>query len=126
MPTLILLASTEDANRLKGFGALIGHPLRQAVATVIPLENGADGVSFIVLPYVVADNSAPLVLLGIASSNDERLPLLEDWRNELARTWKLLREEKKLELIADVLSQNVEVWPLMPPGSWLLVAGDKT
>ncbi len=126
MPDLFLIASPEDAEVLKKhIKTVIGPALRQATANSFEdLKKDPKKVSVYILTHQGGDNIPPLQIVGLASWNEQRERELEGWRNRLGREWGLILSDKKIgrELTDRFSFDKVEIWPLLPKGSFATAA----
>lgn len=124
MPDVLLLCSEVDARTLKPYVAPIGLALRQATADALNL-NGPEEAAFMIFQWAAGDNTARFQIMCIASHSPEREANIKNWRNLLAVAWASLADQPETATIADIFSEEVEVWPTMPIGKWGLFKDGK-
>ena len=113
MPDLILFVNKEIEEQVNELLPLLGPVLREATAKALPGVEAGD-VSVMVVPFT-GENATSMQILGIASATPDRLPRLHVWGVDLAGAW------VKFQLINDISwGEDVDVWPTMPYGFWLM------
>lgn len=122
MPDLLLLVSAEDAGVLKMHIEKIGDRLRSTTARAFTdLGGDSNKIALYVIEYNSGSNTPPLQIIGIASFSWKRLFQLRKWKENLADVWGFLYEEEPR--LKDTFGiEKVEVWPMLVPGLWGLVA----
>ena len=122
MPDLLLLTSAEGAQILNKHIEKIGNRLRGTTAKALTdLSGDRNKVALYIIEHSGGDNIAPLQIIGLASFSWKRFFQLRRWKENLAYAWGFLSEDEP-DLAERFDINNVEVWPLLVPGSWSLVA----
>lgn len=122
MPDLFLITSEENAVILRRNIESIGNLL--AMATVFNLTD-LGGNPKKVAVYIIAHqggyNVPALQILGIASWKRSRVKQLEPWKMALAGAWTIIMDRILNEYANTFPTEEVEVYPIMPRGSWGIV-----
>lgn len=116
MPNLQLLVPTENVTQVKhlieqeGLGLVLRRSVAKALGDVVAAQ-----VAVYVIEMAVVENGSPMQIQCLASDSEDRRPKLESLALSISEAWQAFALEHSIEWRDDV-----DIWPIMPQGKWLM------
>lgn len=124
MPDMLVLISPSAVEKIKLHSQKLCRVLQEATVAALNPQGTEEGeitspkqVTVYGIPCIfVSGDASDIQILGIASASEKRLLKLTGLAETLRKAVRKFFTESKISL-------SVEVWPIMPPGKWLLAIG---
>jgi hypothetical protein len=121
MPNILLFVSPEKTEQVKSLLiSELGKTLREATANALG-DIEPHHVAVMAVPFFAGDNATDMQIFCVGSHSEAREPKLTAWAAALAEAWLKFSQEHDITWYG-----NVDIWPTLPYGLWMMAQEEST